>query len=109
LLDFDLLYFLCNIGTSFVLPPIARERALQVLVGEDRKSRSSGCFSVLASSSFHRFDHALHMMLFPYCIFLKIKIKNWGEIAGNFPFLAYQILHVFSLDISIHYALIYFA
>jgi hypothetical protein len=52
------------------LPPISRERTLQVLVGEDRKSRSSDCFSVLASSSFHRFDRALHIMSFPYCIFL---------------------------------------
>jgi hypothetical protein len=81
LLDFDLLYLVCNLGTSFVLPPISLERALQVLVGEDRKSRSSDCFSVLASSSFHRFDLALHMMLFPYCIFLK---KKWGEITRNF-------------------------
>jgi hypothetical protein len=108
LLDFDLLYLVCNLGTRFVLPPISIERTFQVLVGEDRKSRSSDCFSVLASSSLHRFDLALHMMLFPYCIFLKIKNKKWGEIAGNFPFLAYQILHVFSPDISIHYALIYF-
>jgi hypothetical protein len=66
-----MLYFVCNLGTSFVLPPISRERALQVLVGEDRKSRLSDCFSLLASSSFHRFDRALHMMLFPYFIFKK--------------------------------------
>jgi hypothetical protein len=78
-------YILCNLGTSFVLPPISLERALQVLVGEDRKSRSSDYFSVLASSSSHRFDLALHMMLFPYCNFLIIKEK-WGEIAGNFSF-----------------------
>jgi len=90
------------------LPPISRERTLQVLVGEDKKSRSSDCFSVLASSSFHRFDRALHIMSFPYCIFFNLKKKkNWGEFVGFF--LAYKILHVFSLDISIHYALIYFA
>jgi hypothetical protein len=90
------------------LPHISLERALQVLVGEDRKSRSSDCFSVLVSSSLHRFDHAMHMMSFPYSIFL-IKKKRGEEIAGNFPFLADQILHVFSPDISILYTLIYFA
>jgi hypothetical protein len=100
-----LLYFVCNLGTSFVLPPISLERALQVLVGEDRKSSSSDYFSVLASSGLHRFNHALHMMSFPYSIFFN---KKWGEIAG-FVFLEYQILHVFSPDISILYALIYFA
>jgi hypothetical protein len=83
LLDFDLLYFVCNLGTRFVLPPVSCERALQLLIREDKKSRSSDCFSVLASSSFHRFDRALHMMLFPYCIFFK---KKLGEIAGNFSF-----------------------
>jgi len=97
---------------QFVLPPISRERALQVLVGEDRKSRSSDCFSVLASSSFHKFDRALHMMLFPYCIFFiiikKIKKKNWGEDAEFYFFLsiAFQILYAFLPDISVHFALI---
>jgi hypothetical protein len=60
----------------FALPHMSLERTLQVLVGEDRKSRSSDCFSVLVSSSIHRFDFALHMMSFPYCIvFNKIKIE----------------------------------
>jgi len=68
-----LLYFVCNLGTSFVLPPISLKRALQVLVGEDKKSRSRDYFSVLASSSLHRFDRALHMMLFPYSIFFNKK------------------------------------
>jgi hypothetical protein len=76
------LLYLCNLGTSFVLPPISLERALQVLVGEDRKSKSSDCFSVLASSSLHRLDRALHMMLFLYSIFFKK--KKGGEIAGFF-------------------------
>jgi hypothetical protein len=84
LLDFDLLYLVCNLGTGFVLPPISLERALQVLVGEDIKSRLSDCFSVLASSSFHRFDHALHMMLFPYCIFF---FKKMGRNSRKFSFL----------------------
>jgi hypothetical protein len=41
---------------QFVLPPVSLERTLQVFIGEDRKSRSSACFSVLASSSVHRCD-----------------------------------------------------
>jgi hypothetical protein len=55
------------------------------------------------------------MMSFPYSIlFDKIlkKKKIWGEIAGIFfllLFLASQILLVFLLDISIIFALIYFA
>jgi hypothetical protein len=69
-----------------VMPLISLERTLQVLVGEDRKNRSSDCFSVLASSGVHRFDLALHMMSFPYCIFFNKK-KNWGEFAGYFFFL----------------------
>jgi hypothetical protein len=54
--------------------PISLERILQVLFGEDRKSRSSDCFSLLATSSLHKFDHALHaccMMSFPYSMFKK--------------------------------------
>jgi hypothetical protein len=38
------------------LPPVSLERTLQVFIGEDRKSRSSDYFSVLASSSVHRSD-----------------------------------------------------
>jgi hypothetical protein len=34
------------------------ERTMQVLFGEDKKSRSSDCFSVVASLSVHRFDLA---------------------------------------------------
>jgi hypothetical protein len=86
LLDFYLVYFVCNLGTSFVLPPISLERALQVLVREDRKSRWSDSFSVLASSSLHRFDHALHMMSFPYSIFL-IKKKKRGRNCRKLSFL----------------------
>jgi hypothetical protein len=75
---------------QFVLPPMSRERVLQVLVGEDRKSRLSDYFSVLASSSCHRFDLVLHMMLFPYCmcliIIIKIKI-NLGSVCRIFIFL----------------------
>jgi hypothetical protein len=31
------------------VPPVSLKRTLQVSIGEDRKSRSSDCFSVLAS------------------------------------------------------------
>jgi hypothetical protein len=58
-----------HLGTSYALPPISLEKAVQVLVGEDKKSRSNDYFSVLASSSLHRFDLALHMLVFSYCIF----------------------------------------
>jgi hypothetical protein len=44
------------------LPPISLERTLQVLVGEDRKGRSSNSFF---SIGIIRFDLALHMMSFP--------------------------------------------
>jgi hypothetical protein len=70
-------------GNQFCFGPISLERALHVLVGEDRKSRSKYYFSVLASSSLHRFDRALHMMSFPYSIFFNNKK---GEIAGCFSF-----------------------
>jgi len=40
------------------LPPMFLERTVQVLFGEDRKSRSSDCFSVVASLSVYRFDLA---------------------------------------------------
>jgi hypothetical protein len=77
----------CNLGTICVSPPISLKRTLQVLVGKDRKSRSSDCVSVLASSSLHRFDLALHKMLFPYCIFLIIIIKKMGRICSMYLFL----------------------
>jgi Ca2+/Na+ antiporter len=75
----------------FVLPHISLERIVQVFVGEDRKSRSSDCFSVLASLSIHRFDLALHMMSFPYCMFCFLvfyfkKKKKIGENLQDFYF-----------------------
>jgi hypothetical protein len=90
LLDFDLLYFVCILGTNFILPPISLERALQVLVGKDRKSKSRDYFSVLASSSLHRFDRALHMMLFLYSIFFNNNKKKREKLQDFF--LAYQII-----------------
>jgi hypothetical protein len=38
------------------MPPVSLERTLQVSIGEDRKSRSSDCFSILASLSIYRCD-----------------------------------------------------
>jgi hypothetical protein len=54
------------------------------MFGEDRKSRSSDCFSVMASLSVHRFDHALAYDVFSILLFFKK--KNWGEFAGFFFF-----------------------
>jgi hypothetical protein len=45
------------------------ERTVQVLFGEDRKSRSSDCFSVVASLSVYRFDLA-----FAYDVFSKLLV-----------------------------------
>jgi hypothetical protein len=42
-----------------VFAPMFLERTVQVLFGEDRKSRSSDCFSIVASLSVHMFDLAL--------------------------------------------------
>jgi hypothetical protein len=39
-------------------PPMSLERIVQVFIGEDRKSRSRDYFSMLASSTVHRFDLA---------------------------------------------------
>jgi hypothetical protein len=66
-----------------VMPPIFW-RPLQVFIGEDRKNR----YLLFFCNGNIRIDFALHMMSFPYCIFLclllkKIKNKkNWGVVAG---------------------------
>jgi hypothetical protein len=71
---------------------VALERTLQVLFGEDRKSMPGDCFLVILILL--RFDLALHaslMVVYLYSMFLlffiKIKIKNWGEVAGILFFL----------------------
>jgi hypothetical protein len=46
------------------LPPISLERILQVFVGEDIKSRSSDCFSVLASSGLKSFEENFSVLCF---------------------------------------------
>jgi len=50
---------ICNLGTSCVCPLCSLRELCRYFLGEDRKSRSSDCFSVVASSSIHRFDRAL--------------------------------------------------
>jgi hypothetical protein len=63
------------------LPPIsfvALERTLQVLFGEDRKSMSVDCFSVLVILILHRFDLGLHaslMNVYLYSMFLFFSLK----------------------------------
>jgi hypothetical protein len=64
------------------LPPMFLERTVQVLFGENRKSRSSDCFSVVASLSVYRFDLAFAYDVISILLnvfFLKIK---WREFAG---------------------------
>jgi hypothetical protein len=38
------------------VPPVSLERTLQVSIGEDKKSKSRDCFSVLATLSIYRCD-----------------------------------------------------
>jgi hypothetical protein len=91
------------------LPPISLERILQVLSGEDRKSTSGDCFSVLETLILHRFDFALHasfMMLFPYSMFLllfKKKKKKLGRKCGFFFFFFFFSFDSFS-DIACVFA-----
>jgi hypothetical protein len=115
---FYLLYllFALQFRNHCYLPPISLERTLQVLFGEDRKSMSDNCFSVLVILIIHRFDLALQaslMMIYLYSMFLLflIKKKKGEKMQGIlfFLFLAYQILHVFLPDILVHYALIDYA
>jgi hypothetical protein len=68
------------------VPPVSLERTVQVSIGEDRKSRSSDCFSVLASLSIYRCDltfaydviSILHVLfvffswLIRYCMYLHL-------------------------------------
>jgi hypothetical protein len=76
------------------MPPVSLERTLQVSIGEDRKSRSSDCFSILASLSIYRCDltFAYDVISILHVLFVfnnNKKKKNWREFAGFFFFLAY--------------------
>jgi hypothetical protein len=76
---------------QFVVPP---ERILQVFIGEDRKSRSSDCFFVLASLSVHRCDltfandviSIMHVLV--VLIFFYNNKKKIGENLQDFFLLA---------------------
>jgi hypothetical protein len=83
---------------QFCCAPYYLERALQVLDGENRKSRLSDCFSVLALSSFYRFNLVLHMILFPYCMCLIIKKnkKIWENLQDIFSIGISDIACVFT-------------
>jgi hypothetical protein len=61
------------------------ERTLHVFFGEDRKSRSSDCFSVLASSSIHSFDLAFaYDVISILLVVFVLNKKKWGEFVGYF-------------------------
>jgi hypothetical protein len=65
------------------LPPMFLERTVQVLFGEDRKSKSSDYFSIVASLSVYRFDLAFAydviFVLLVVLFFKKNKINKNGE------------------------------
>jgi hypothetical protein len=58
---------------------------MQVLFVEDRKSRSSDCFSIVASLSVYRFDLAFAYDVFSILVFF-LKIKKNGENFAGFIF-----------------------
>jgi hypothetical protein len=64
------------------------ERTVHVLFWEDRKSRSSDCFSVVASLSVHRFDLAFAYDVISILQFFNKK-KKFGRICRIFFLLAY--------------------
>jgi hypothetical protein len=61
-----------------------------MFIGEDRKSRSSDYFFC---NGITRFNFALHMMSFPYCMFLLYKkyIYIFGENLQDFLFFSCHI------------------
>jgi hypothetical protein len=75
------------------VPPVSLERTLQVSIGEDRKSRSSDYFSVLASLSSYRCDltfaYDVISILHVLFVFNKKKKRYFGENLQDFFFLAY--------------------
>jgi hypothetical protein len=83
-------YIIRNLGTSYVCPLVFSWENFAGMFGEDRKSRSSDCFSVMASLSVHRFDCALAYDVFSILLvfflikYIYIYIYIWGEFAGFF-------------------------
>jgi len=70
------------------VPPVSLERTLHVYIEQDRKSRSSDCFSVLASLSSYRCDltFAYDVISILHVLFLLYNNKKkggvfWGEFA----------------------------
>jgi len=70
------------------VPPVSLERTLQVSIVEDRKNRSSDCFSVLASLSIYRCDltFAYDVISISHVLFVFNK-KKIGENLQDFFFL----------------------
>jgi hypothetical protein len=72
-----------------VVPYVSLEKTLRVYIGEDRKIRSSDCFSVLASLSSYRCDFTfaydvisvLHVLSF---LFIIIKKRVFWENLQDF-------------------------
>jgi hypothetical protein len=86
------------------VPPVSLERTLQVSIGEDRKSRSSDCFSVLASLSIYMCDltfaydviSILHVLI----VLNKKKKKNLGRICRIF---SWQLRYCMYLYLISHF------
>jgi len=86
------------------VPPVSLERTLQVSIGEDRKSRSSDCFSVLASLSSYKCDltFAYDVISILHVLFVfnnKKKRKKrvfWGEFARLFLLGLLDIVCIFT-------------
>jgi hypothetical protein len=108
---------------------------MQVLCGDEKKSTSGGCFSILVILNLSlrtslilphmlgldivSFPHSMSLLFFCLIFFqhkklkkLKIKMQNFFFFFQNFflfLLIAFQISYVFLLDISIHCALIEYA
>jgi hypothetical protein len=78
------------------LPPMFLERTVQVLFGEDRKSRSSDCFSVVASLSVYRFDLAFAYDVFSILLVVFFKKKNRANLQDLFSLGVLDIACLFS-------------
>jgi hypothetical protein len=79
-LSCHILFIPCTLFEEpFFLPSISLERTFQVLFGENRKSMSGDCFSVLVILILHRFDLTLHaslVIIYLYSMFLFFLIKE---------------------------------
>jgi hypothetical protein len=75
------------------VPPVSFERTLQVSIEEDKNSRSSDCFFVLAFLSSYKCDltfaYDVISILHVLFVFLIKKKGYFGENFQDFFFLAY--------------------